>query len=35
MEKVLTKTFMPSQNEVIEGLAETEFREHNIMKGTS
>lgn len=33
MDKVLTKTYMPSQDEVIEGLA-MEIREHNILNGT-
>lgn len=33
MDKVLTKTYMPSQDEVIEGLG-MEIREHNILSGT-
>ena len=33
MDKVLTKTYMPSQDEVIEGLG-IEIREHNILSGT-
>lgn len=32
MDKVLTKTYMPSQDEVIQGLA-MEIKEHNILNG--
>ena len=33
LDKVLTKTYMPSQDEVIEGLA-VDIKEHNILNGT-
>jgi len=33
LEKALSKTYAPSQNEIVEGLAQHEGREHNILRG--